>query len=1059
MENLRRTTTQVLWWLGSAILILSFYSEAAGQQSSPFAVPAKNDVTFIVNSGPGLDTGCTFRSGGPLFFSIPVDRHLGNVTRLIQSGAIKPTATLRMPAFDVDFNGSAPPERDRVTFNGHVVPTEFLTGDDGVWKLNAFEIPIEWVNFPGDPVTSPSMNQIQIEIDTLSAPSERWCTAIDWASLSIEVARPHLLVHGILSNGATWIGPWTNGLEARGIPFDTIDLGALDSITANAGKISAKVVQLQQRWGVNKVNIVAHSKGGLDSRHFAEYNDAVARLTQIGTPNAGSPLADYIQVGLIGALPLGSLITMELALPAGYQLTTPYMGLYNTFHGPNLNTLYLSLAGEYSGAPLFSVDNLLGSIIPGPDDTIVPVSSVFALPYAAHIPFPTSGTNGQAKHTEQTKSPGIFSQLVGFTSAPLEALKISPTKSITQFALVENFNPSPISTPATPDDAISSPVRNLHFNADSWFSTGVDTRAKQTLRHDKHENSMQIVKFNPPMPTVTNSLARKSGHPSVRRVQNQGITSSPVNTAAVPGSASQGRTNSHTIPIDNRGSGAFTLFYGSGNLDMVLISPSGLRVDPVLAAVDPSIGFDQNESIEGFKSEVYRFNVLEIGLWTVLVNGALVPDPPGTEGYLVGAWLDESTISMNTLPDRPVYSVGDAITIRATLTDGTSRISDADVSADVRLPDNTTGSVSLRDDGVLPDETRGDGVYAGTFDRTNQSGLYHFAVKAERALFPPFSRHKYLLLPVSASTSSFTGTSSDRGIDSNGNSLFDVLGIDVEVNITREATYLLRGALRTSTGIEIGAVTSRVPLMPGTQNVRLNFDGKTIFQVGVDGPYSLHLIKLAEETASGDVLPVDEGQDVYRTAAYSFRAFERSAIFLTGTGSDVGIDTNSNGLFDSLRVSLDVEMRVPGNYQWTARLVDNQGKEIDFASNSGFLSAGSGLLVLSFNGNDVGKNGIDGPYRVTDLLVFGSGQSQVVFEAHRTASYRARDFEGFQGVEGDLDGDGDVDRIDLNILLAARNTLATGPNDPRDLDKDGKITALDGRKLVLLCTRPNCATE
>ena len=64
---------------------------------------------------------------------------------------------------------------------------------------------------------------------------------------------------------------------------------------------------------------------------------------------------------------------------------------------------------------------------------------------------------------------------------------------------------------------------------------------------------------------------------------------------------------------------------------------------------------------------------------------------------------------------------------------------------------------------------------------------------------------------------------------------------------------------------------------------------------------------------------------------------------------------------------------------------------------------------------------------------------------------------GAQGLVCDVDMDGDIDRVDIGLIFAARNTPASGPDDPADPDRDGVITVLDARICLLQCTLPGCA--
>lgn len=113
--------------------------------------------------------------------------------------------------------------------------------------------------------------------------------------------------------------------------------------------------------------------------------------------------------------------------------------------------------------------------------------------------------------------------------------------------------------------------------------------------------------------------------------------------------------------------------------------------------------------------------------------------------------------------------------------------------------------------------------------------------------------------------------------------------------------------------------------------------------------------------------------------------------------------------------------------QWVPAIADNFGGTARFVA--GPWKAGYGL----------GTYGVDHATKTVWAVVNRGGEFAV-------ASSR----------DGDLNGDGVIDNRDVALLnsMIANATPATAA---ADLDADGKLGALDLRKLALLCTLPNCA--
>lgn len=123
-----------------------------------------------------------------------------------------------------------------------------------------------------------------------------------------QLRHPIVLVHGL---GARSYGPFDyfhglrKSLEAAGNVVFTARLSSWHTIEFRAQQLRE---QIEAAFPDSKVNILAHSMGGLDSRFLISrlgFSERIASLTTIGTPHRGTTISD-IALGLVPETALGA---------------------------------------------------------------------------------------------------------------------------------------------------------------------------------------------------------------------------------------------------------------------------------------------------------------------------------------------------------------------------------------------------------------------------------------------------------------------------------------------------------------------------------------------------------------------------------------------------------------------------------------------------------------------------------------------------------------------------------------------------------------------------------
>ena len=109
---------------------------------------------------------------------------------------------------------------------------------------------------------------------------------------------PVLLVHGVGLRDWKYFNYWgriPNALEREGAAVYYGNQDSLGSVEYNGEILQKNIEKLLSETGHEKVNIIAHSKGGLEARYMISslgMSEKVASLTTVATPHRGSKTVD-----------------------------------------------------------------------------------------------------------------------------------------------------------------------------------------------------------------------------------------------------------------------------------------------------------------------------------------------------------------------------------------------------------------------------------------------------------------------------------------------------------------------------------------------------------------------------------------------------------------------------------------------------------------------------------------------------------------------------------------------------------------------------------------------
>ena len=319
---------------------------------------------------------------------------------------------------------------------------------------------------------------------------------------------------------------------------------------------------------------------------------------------------------------------------------------------------------------------------------------------------------------------------------------------------------------------------------------------------------------------------------------------------SLSGALTNGATVTARVASDASTSVTFQLIASDTNIVFRLNNPSGGSID----TNSPQVQYSVTTAASNLVLATYTIANPTGGMWTAVIDASSMTATQAAYSLMV---YGDSYVGL--IPQTGTFfGQGQDAVVSSLFADLTTNpvvaVSNASITANLRLPDGSTNNLTLYDGGWNNDGAPNDGVYAAVLTNVQQAGTYAVTYRATgtNAHGQAIQRVATSSFSVSSGNGSVLGDPSYETVDTDGDGYAEFLSVKVWVKPTVTGNYILAGQLVDASELHKYAKSAQFSADgTGAIQVALIFDLADIRAAGLSGDYHIENLQLFEQTATG----------------------------------------------------------------------------------------------------------------------------------------------------------------------------------------------------------------